>query len=226
MKTVEILKELLNQLERYRDTVEQEDAMSMDGFLEFMKPDSRIEDFKSQLVSEDSNGILKHEKKIDIDIERILAQHLILLNRYIKFYSKTAFQDSKIKSLEEFSFMMTVVQMPNISKSELIKRNIIEKSSGIEIINRLIKNGLLLQTHNPNDLRSQIIQITDLGKMELYKIFNNMNTLGHIATAPLNNWEKQQLAKSLKKLDDFHYSNYCNKELKELEDYLKQKDNL
>jgi hypothetical protein len=65
-----------------------------------------------------------------------------------------------------------------------------------------------------------LIQLTDYGKSELFRIFGKMNTLGKIATGSLNDSEKEQLALMLKKLDHFHYENYNNKELKELEDYL------
>lgn len=225
MNTLQILKDILLHLESYSKKVGDDSLMSMEGFLQYLNPQQDINDYKSQLVTHDEKNTLDHQHKIDINIERIIAQHLIIMNRYIKFYSRTAFSDSRIKTLEEFSFLMTVVQFQQIPKSELIKRNITEKSSGIEIINRMIKNGMLMQVDNPNDMRSQMIQITDMGKGELYKIFKNMDTLGHIATAPLNDVEKAQLAKSLKKLDEFHYSNYCNKDLKDLEDYLNQKHN-
>lgn len=220
MNSIEILKDLIGRLENYEKNALDKNALSVDGFIEFIRPERSLASLQNNFIDKGQTYRQDNPHHVEINIERIVAQHLIVLNRYIKFYAKTAFLDSKIKTLEEFSFMITVIQFQQLSKSELIRRNITEKSSGIEIINRLIKNGLMLQVDNPNDNRSHLIQLSEPGKMELYRVFKNMDTLGKIACGPLSDAEKQQLAIILKKLDEFHFDNYSNRELNELGDYL------
>lgn len=220
MNSLELLKELIDKLGNYEQNASDKEALNIEGFVASLNPANDLDNLKNSIIGKTNPNILKSPHHIENNIERVIAQHLLLLNRYIKFYAKTAFAESNIRTLEEFSFLINVMQHERITKTELIRRNIIEKSSGIEIINRLIKSNMFIQVDNPEDQRSHLIQLTESGKFELYKIFNKMNTLGKIATGSLTDTEKEQLAMMLKKLDHFHYDNYNNKELKNLEDYL------
>lgn len=220
MNSLALLRELLEKLQQYEDSVVDKEALSMDGFMRSMSGVSDLEGMKNSLIGKTNPDILHSPHHRENNLERVIAQHLLVLYRYLKFYSKTAFANNKIKSLEEFSFLITVMQHREISKAELIRRNIVEKSSGIEIINRLLKSGMFTQIHNPNDQRSHLILLTELGRQELFSMFHKMDMLGTIATGELNAYEKEQLVKMLKKLDHFHYDNYNNKDLKNLEDYL------
>lgn len=218
MNSIELLKVLIERLEEYEDHAEDKDALSLTGFIQKVNGATDLNELSNSWI--DNTMLNGTPNFIENNIERVIAQHLLLLYRYIKFYSKTALAHSQIKTMEEFGFLITVLQYQSISKTELIRRNIIEKSSGIEIINRLLKSGLFTQRDNPDDQRSQLILLTDVGRLALFKIFENMNTLGKIATGDLSQQEKHQLALLLKKLDQFHYSNYNNKDLRSLEDYL------
>lgn len=220
MNSIQILKILIEKLERYEDYSDDKNNLSIDGFLSYLTPGEDLTVLQSTLIGKSNPEMLNNPHRIENNIERVIAQHLILLNRYVKFYARYAFANNQIKTLEEFSFLMTVLQAEEISKSELIKRNVTEKSSGIEIIKRLIRIGLLYQIHNPKDHRSQLVRLTESGKMELFKLFKNMDMLGKVAAGPLTSFEKEQLAKLLKKLDHFHDENYNNKNLRNLDDFL------
>lgn len=220
MKSIELLKEIVDRLEEYENSCSDSDDLNLDGFVTFLQPQRSLDSLQNNWVEKEQPFLQDNLRGIETNIERIIAQHLIVLNRYIKFYGRAALQHSKIKTLEEFSFMITILQFQLLSKSELIRRNITDKSSGIEIINRLIKNGLMLQLRNPDDQRSHLVQLSEIGKAELFNIFSNMDTLGKIACGPLTVNEKQQLAIMLKKMDEFHFDNYNNKDLDSLEDYL------
>ncbi len=220
MNSLELLKQLIDKLSHYEQDAEDKESLSIEGFAASLNPTNDLEELKNSIIGKTNPEIIKSPHHIANNIERVIAQHILLLYRYIKFYSKAAFATSNIRTMEEFSFLMNVMQHQRITKTELIRRNIIEKSSGIEIINRLIKSNMLIQVDNPEDQRSHLIQLTDFGQSELFRIFGKMDTLGKIATGELSITEKEKLALMLKKLDHFHYDNYNNKELKELEDYL------
>lgn len=225
MNSLELLRVLLDKVQEYEESVGDKNALSLEGFMGSVRGEVNLEDMKNSLIGTTNPDILQSPHHRQNNLERVIAQHLMLLYRYLKFYSKTAFADQQIKSFEEFSFMITVMQHQQISKAELIRRNIIEKSSGIEIINRLLKSGLFTQTHNPNDQRSHLLLLTPEGRQELFSIFHKMDMLGTIATGQLNQYEKEQLVVMLKKLDHFHYENYSDKNLKNLEDYLARIEN-
>lgn len=228
MDRFELTKLLIQKVEEYSDTEGESTNLSLDDFVLHLQSQRSIDSYKNTLLIEKN---YPEEQKVHHrpnNIERVISQHILLLYRYIKFYSKHVFVDTKIRSVEDFGIIMTVLQHNEISKSDLIKRNIIEKSSGIEIINRLIKLGLLLQKDNPNDNRSQLIFLSHEGRIEVFKLFEKMETLGYIATGELSTIQKHQLADLLKQLDTFHFTNYTNKKLTDLKDYLpsSKKENL
>ena len=216
MNSLELIKILVDKVAEYEARVPDSNGLSIEGFLEMNAHEQDVQKLKNSFIT----GANEDHRHSPLNIERVIAQHLLFMYRYVKFYSKMIFQDTIIKSLEEFSFMTTVLQYGSISKSELIKKNIYEKSSGIEMINRLIKMHIFVQYDNPNDMRSQLIELTEQGKGILYQVFAKMNTLGIIAAGELSQSEKITLANLLKKLDNFHYNNYNNKQRQKLEDYL------
>lgn len=220
MNSIGLLKIIIEKLEQYEQYADDKENLSLNAFFKFVSPQADLESLKNTFVAQKSFPVGDRASFIENNIERVIAQHILFLYRYIKFYAKLAFTETTIKSIEEFSMLITVMQFQSISKTDLIKRNVIEKSSGIEIINRLIKNGMLSQQDNPNDQRSQLISLTDTGKFELFKTFEKMNTLGKISTGELTYPEKEQLAVMLKKLDHFHFENYTHKERNTLDDYL------
>lgn len=220
MNVFELLSALIEKLEDYESSQTDKDALSVEGFIRSIQQGPDLESLKNTVIGPSNPALRNHPHHIENNIERVIAQHLLVLNRYVKFYSKIAFADRRIKTLEEFSMLITVMHRQAITKSDLIRMNVIEKSSGIEIINRMIKSGLLMQVANPDDLRSHLVKLTEAGQMELYQVFGKMDTLGIIAAGELSVAEKEQLAVLLKKLDHFHYENYHNKSLKSLEDFL------
>lgn len=221
MNSIDLLKVLIQKLEEYENEEQDKSNLTLAGFCSSVNSNLELKSIENNYVKQRKNKVTNQKDQfVENNIERVIAQHLLFLYRYIKFYSKLAFEESNIKSIEEFGFLITVMQHAQITKSELIKKNILEKSSGIEMINRLIKSGLLTQKDNPEDQRSHLVLLTKQGIEDLFKIFEKMNTLGIIATGSLNIYEKEQLALLLKKLDDFHFENYNNKKLKKLNDYL------
>lgn len=222
MTSLELLKTLLSKLENYEAAQIDKNTLSLDGFIASLLPSIDLSNLENSFVKNNALKSTYPESKSQTTIERIIAQHFLILNRYIKHYSKLVFIDSPIKSLDEFSFLILLIQDRALPKTELIRRNVYEKSSGIEVINRLIKSELLIQYQNPKDKRSQLVRLTDKGRTSLTRIFENMNTLGKIASGDLSTAEKNTLAVLLKKLDQFHFDNYHRVDSGRLEDFLAQ----
>jgi DNA-binding MarR family transcriptional regulator len=95
-----------------------------------------------------------------------------------------------------------------------------EKTSGNEIINRLIKLGLVTQETNLEDKRSIRIRISPLGKAELFKILPKMQMVSEIIAGNLNENERYALSFILRKLDRFHNEIFHNKRKSDLEELL------
>lgn len=104
-----------------------------------------------------------------------------------------------------------------MSKMELIRMNIQDKPTGIQIINRLIKQGWVVQTNSEIDKRSKLIEITSKGKGLLKEHMLKIRQATKIVSGDLSFREKLELIRLLTKLTSFHREIYSmNIDSKEL----------
>jgi DNA-binding MarR family transcriptional regulator len=92
-----------------------------------------------------------------------------------------------------------------------------EKTSGIEIINRLIRQEFIEQFDDEKDKRSKLLRITETGRRELMMILPRMNMVSKIVVGTLTKEEQNILTYLLRKLDHFHNDIYIHDKEKELE---------
>jgi DNA-binding MarR family transcriptional regulator len=126
------------------------------------------------------------------------------LFKFTKGYTKTALMNSSISTLDDFVFLASLGREESIRKVDLIKQNMMETPSGVEVIKRLIKNNLVEEFDDTQDRRSVRLKITDTGKKELYSIFAEMNKVGKVVAGNLSEQEIIQLHALLEKLFDHH----------------------
>ena len=136
--------------------------------------------------------------------ESVISTLIVHLNRYAKTYSKSAIADSDFNTQEEFIYLINLKALGAMTKMELIKKNIQDKSTGILIINRLIKQGWIEQTNSETDKRSKVLRITEEGKLALENQMEKIRSATNIVTGNLNHSEKMELIRILDKLDKFH----------------------
>jgi MarR family transcriptional regulator, lower aerobic nicotinate degradation pathway regulator len=133
-----------------------------------------------------------------------LGFYLNMLFRFMKIYTKTALKDSAITTIDDFIFLASIHKENSIRKTDLIKNNMVEIPSGIEIIKRLIKNKLVSEHADETDKRAVKLMITDFGRGELFQIFGEMNKVGGILAGNLASDELFQLHGLLEKLALHH----------------------
>ena len=218
MKTKTILNELidfLDEFEREREEVGVE--MNMSDFLGFLNSKYKSENVKTRQLSGDYEGYKYEEKNGPATDISIL---IVLMFRYAKGYIKKALRDSAIKTADEFSFLMTLMTYDSLSKSELIQKQVMEKTSGTEIINRMIKMGLIESFNDEADKRSVRVKMTVAGRMEIIKILPEMQKVSKIVTGNLSETEKSTMAYMLRKLEHYHNDIFTNKKDSELEELI------
>jgi DNA-binding MarR family transcriptional regulator len=138
--------------------------------------------------------------------ESVINTLLVHLNRYAKTYSKSAIYDSGFSTQEEFIYLINLKAFGAMSKMELIKKNIQEKPVGMQIINRLIKQGWVSQKNSETDKRSKTIQITDFGLEALEQQMQKIRKATQIVAGDLSHAEKMELIRLLNKLECFHHA--------------------
>lgn len=136
----------------------------------------------------------------DIEIVTLVS----CVYRYAKLYSKKALAGTPISTIDEFTYLVQLLRDTNPSKTELIEENIHEKTTGTEILRRLIGNGLIEQFDDPNDRRSKRLKLSDSGLELMNQIMPRMNQVATLVGGELSVAEKQQLVGLLEKLHLFH----------------------
>ena len=161
-------------------------------------------DFLYHSSTTSDNTIYWDGKENGRSAESAISTLLVHLNRYAKTYSKSAIFDSEFSTQEEFIYLINLKSFGEMSKTELIKRNVQEKPVGILTINRLINQKWVEQKDSDIDKRTKIISITQKGLDVLEKQMNNIRKATRIVSGNLTNSEKNELIRLLNKLDHFH----------------------
>lgn len=141
--------------------------------------------------------------------ESVISTMLVHLNRYARTYGKAAIHNSPFSTQDEFSYLITLQAFGPMSKMELIKKNIQDKPTGMQIVNRLIAQGWVSQRPSETDKRSKTILLTKKGAFALSQQMMAIRKASRIVTGDLTEAEKWQLIRLLSKLDAFHQPIYA-----------------
>jgi len=218
MKSKDILIDLIELVSQYEsDCAKLGSDVNMTDFIGFLNSahvpaNVKVEQLKGDVVSTE----LAENAGSDTDISILI----VLLFRYAKGYIKKALKESVIHTADEFSFLITLMTYESLNKTELIQKQVMEKTSGTEIINRLLRQGLIQQFNDEHDKRSIRVKITSVGRMELLKILPHMQTVSQVVSGNLNETEKLTLAFMLRKLEHYHNDIFINKKEHDLVDLL------
>ena len=189
--TLEILKEIVHWLEEYQNQTHS-DGGSMESFIIWLN---------SRLFSENHPEYSHHGPDM-LDME--LSFLLVMQSRYYKAYAKKVLGESELSSPDGFSFLYHLSLVDSYRKMELIKMHRLEPPSGIEVLKRLLKKGLIEEFDDDDDKRAKRISITKKGKGELQRFMPKMKEVFHLMTAQLSLNEKLHAVGFLKQMNDFH----------------------
>lgn len=189
------------------------DLIEFLGFLNNKLSDSSIHN--NTIISDDKTNLIYHG---NFTVEATISGLIVNLSRYAKNYIKVVLEGTVFTTVDDFTYLASLLENKNLTKTELINKNIQEKSTGTEIIKRLLNLELVSQTEDTIDKRSKILNITETGRQALFLVFENMNIASHIINGELSFAEKMNLYHLLKKLDSFHWDVYNNKKLNNMEE--------
>ncbi|MDZ4807261.1 MAG: MarR family winged helix-turn-helix transcriptional regulator [Bacteroidota bacterium] len=125
--------------------------------------------------------------------------------KYALFYLRKIFKNSLIYSIDYLGVLATLLPDKQLMKADVIRKNITEKSSGNEVLKRLLRQKLIKESNNPSDKRRKLLEITPDGLNEINAIRNHILKMGSHVPGNLNEQEKLMLLNMLSKLHEFHY---------------------
>jgi DNA-binding MarR family transcriptional regulator len=130
-------------------------------------PAASIEDFcRHYLASRqrtEEKGVLVGGV-IPVISDGLLLKIIGRLGRLNMNYANVALQGTGVNQIEEFGMMLTIKQLKNPRKTEVIHDNLFEPSSGTDMLTRLRKRGLVKEYDDTEDRRSKRLEITAKGE--------------------------------------------------------------
>ncbi|WP_281988920.1 MarR family winged helix-turn-helix transcriptional regulator [Aquimarina aggregata] len=175
--------------------------------------DITIKSFSSWLSKYLDETIATEEYEITgHSIEAEIAAYIGRMSRYSNVYIKSALIDLPFATDMDFAFTAILHRSGSIGKTELIRKMAYDKSSGMEVIKRLLKNEIIEQFPNPDDKRSKLLRLTKNGEENVIKAYSEAHKAAKMVSGTLTTTEQITLLKTLKKLDDFHFPIYLEEE--------------
>lgn len=182
-----------------------------------MQPNSQktLEDFRLYLNEKayEKETPRNLSEKFDLNVNNLeneIAKQVIMLGRYSKHLIKKSLENHPDLVNEDFTYLFRLMDYSSLTKMQLIEKNAHEKQSGIEIIKRLVRNGLIDESPDPDDKRSTRVSVTEKGKKVFLESMKDITVVSKIMCGKLNDQEKENLLESLKKLNTFHHTVYTN----------------
>lgn len=222
MKVKNILFDILDYLEAYEnENLDNTKNLNTTDFLGFVNSRHQFGNLKRDSISGGEEHWIDSEtfqNGMNTDISILI----VMMFRYAKGYIKKALKDSRINSADEFSYMVTLLTYNSMTKMELINMQVMEKTSGNEIINRLIKMGFIEQSQDENDKRSVRIKLTELGRNEILAVLPSMRAVSQIVVGDLSENEINTLGYMLRKLDHFHNDIFHNRKDSDLQELIQK----
>lgn len=143
-----------------------------------------------------------------IHFESLIGILMGRMVKYFKYYCKPMFEEQYDIKLDEWTVLAGLYGMKSASKTDIIIGGIMEKSTGMEMIKRLVKRGFIKESKNPEDSRSTLISLTNKGEKLFHAIKPKLDLMGKFLCADLSENQKYEVYKTFSYLNDFHLKNY------------------
>jgi DNA-binding MarR family transcriptional regulator len=125
------------------------------------------------------------------------------LQKYLGLYIKPAISRLGFNKQYEYNFLHQISKMDKPTKNILSKENMVEFSTGRDVIRRLISRKLVTEEPDSADRRAMLLTLTPLGKKTLDKSYEMISETFTDFLGGLNLKEQSQLILLLTKMNDY-----------------------
>lgn len=137
-----------------------------------------------------------------------LLEYISRIGRLHDFYIRKFFTDLPIKNRLEYLFLYTVCVKEKARKTELINAHLVDYTTGMDTIKRLVNSKLLEETADEADKRAKLLVLTEEGlrvfELAQKKISEEIQMF--LASISTNKWKKS--LPYLEEINDFHSNIY------------------
>lgn len=223
-----IVKQLIDLWESFEDeAIEEHSLLNFAEWMVRQLKETPVVNTKKRLKHE----FLPHSETITflekLELNSRFQEYILRIARFEDFYIRKYLINLPLNSRLEYLFLYTVDNLEKARKTELINIHLVEYTTGMDTIRRLIKNNLLNELPDEQDKRAKLLVITNEGA-EILNSANKRIAEAHkmfLTCISPNKWKK-----ALTVLDEIHqihsyvYLNHYDKpyaEISNLMDSLK-----
>jgi len=144
------------------------------------------------------------KKNSDLSPHQQFMMLLSRLAKYQEFYIKRFFEGLPVNTLTEFNFLFSLNKNEALKKTDIIQLNLVEYTTGIDILKRLIRMNLVKEFRDELDKRNKRIKITSEGKRVLIEALLRINKLFEVFLGCVDHEQWQPVLPFLSEIDEFH----------------------
>lgn len=178
--------------------------------MEAETPDLDIQTFcRKYLQDHNNNAFAEAEAVLPGGSARgVLGMLFGKLYRYTNIYIKKALQDLPLSSIDEAIYLEIIARAHTPRKSDVIHEALSEFPSGIDIIKRLLKYGLVEELPDAEDRRSKRLRLTPAGHDMLLETRKRLGRASQLAFGTLSEGEMAEMIPLLFRLEQHHANHY------------------
>ncbi|MFC3199317.1 MarR family winged helix-turn-helix transcriptional regulator [Parapedobacter deserti] len=105
------------------------------------------------------------------DLDTTLAKLIGRVASMYSAYCKMALQEKPEIDLDSFYFLNAIYHKAESQKKEIIQFHFVERSTGMDILKRLLISGYITERADPVDKRAKLVSITKKGERTLHELY-------------------------------------------------------
>lgn len=151
---------------------------------------------------------MEEESLSEKDLNAFLLDLLLRISKFQRLYSKNFFQDFKVKTQDEYNFLLSIDKLSNPAKSDVYTQNVVELTTGTKIMKRLVELDFVKEMEDKLDKRIKRLKLTAKGKKELTDIQKRFNNIDDEKLAYISLDDKKSLLDLLNSINQYHTELY------------------
>lgn len=202
------IKKLIELWESYEEETDHQELLEFAEWLTIKlkeKPELNLKLTKKRVKNEEPENVMFF-KKLEEPIR--FLEYTSRISRLHDFYIKKFFSSLPINNRLEYLFLYTVNEKKEAKKTELINTHLVDYSTGMDTIKRLVNNGLLEEMPDESDKRAKLLIITNEGRIILEQSGKKITDEIHmfLACISMNKWKKTLSV--FEEINEFHSGIY------------------
>lgn len=206
-----IIKQLIDLWENFENEVFEDHNLL--NFSEWMVEQIKEKSISNTKTETKYDHNLRSETELylsKLESKTLFQEYIFRIARLEDFYIRKYLVDLPLNSRLEYLFLYTINNLERARKTDLISIHLVEYTTGMDTIRRLVKNNFINELQDKEDKRAKILVLTKEGNELLKKANRRMEEARNVFLACIspNKWKKT--IPVLKEINEFHNNIYLN----------------